>query len=277
MTEQQDDIETLLRGFFEDNFEMLRLEGGHSLSPQVQRLAFEQVLFYWRKLSDVANHVTDTEVHLNLPRQFSPSGRPFGIEGVVDIVRDDDQTIMYDIKTHDAASIRADTSNYEKQLNVYAHIWQTLRCQQLDATAVICTKLPNSLREAICRENPVQIERELEAWEPAIPIPFTPENVEATIDDFGRVVDLIEEHQFDPVPLEKLYERPPGSRRTFARGVCLECDARFSCDTYRAYARAAPAGQDSAFAIYFSDLDREDWILAGLDASPSPETIDELI
>ena len=96
----QTDVEAKICRFFNDNFETLKLEGGHALAPDVKRTALQQVLMYWRKLHDIAEKVTDTEVKLNLPQQHTPAGRVFGIEGVVDIVRENDRIVMYDIKTH---------------------------------------------------------------------------------------------------------------------------------------------------------------------------------
>ncbi len=64
---------------------------------------------YWKKLRHIAEKVTDTEVRLNLPNQTTPKGRGFCVEGVVDIVREDEKVTMYDIKTHDLAVIATDT------------------------------------------------------------------------------------------------------------------------------------------------------------------------
>lgn len=121
------EMETYIRNIFEQNFELLRLESGGSIAPDVKATALQQVLLYWRFLRDVAENVTDTEVHLSLPGCESPKGRDYTIEGIVDIVRDNDRTIMYDVKTHDADYVRANLPMYEEQLNVYAHIWQRLR------------------------------------------------------------------------------------------------------------------------------------------------------
>jgi len=107
------EIEAFLRESFEQNFELLKLESGHSLGADIKDAAWNQVLFYWRKLKDIATRVTETEVRLNLPDQESPGGRKFGIEGVVDIVREGDQTVMYDIKTHDADQVRENIADYE--------------------------------------------------------------------------------------------------------------------------------------------------------------------
>ncbi len=90
MTPEEDEIEQLIRDFFYQNFEALRLEAGHSLAPEVKETALSQVLLYWMRLHEVARRVTDTEVALNLPEQVSQRGRKFRIEGVVDMVRGND-------------------------------------------------------------------------------------------------------------------------------------------------------------------------------------------
>src|SRR5688500_987694 len=126
-----------IRELFEDNYEVMRLEGGHAITEDIKRLALNQVLFYYEKMKDVATKVTQTEVKLTLPDQKTPKGRNFTIEGIVDIVRDDEETWMYDIKTHDPEYVMANKELYQKQLNVYAYVWQGLRGEALDQTAVI--------------------------------------------------------------------------------------------------------------------------------------------
>src|SRR5690349_7864257 len=108
-----EDIEDFVRQAFDQNFESLRLESNRSISPDARQEALNQVLLYWRVLREIAENVTDTEVRLHLPGQESPAGRDYAIEGVVDILRDNDRTIMYDIKTHDADYVRANLEVYE--------------------------------------------------------------------------------------------------------------------------------------------------------------------
>lgn len=254
MTIQIDDIEQRLNEFFEENLAALALESGHSLTPEVKETARQQVLMYWRKLRDIAERVTDTEVRLSLPQQRSPAGRTFAVEGIVDIVREDERVVMYDIKTHDTEAIKANLEEYERQLNVYAHIWQNLRGQRLDETAVICTQLPDALRQAIGMGDQRRAEHELARWEPVIPIPFEPEHVAETVQQFGAVVDLIEDGCFAPADLTTLQARLPGTTRTFASEICRRCDARFSCASYRAYAHAASQGAEVRFRQYFDDF-----------------------
>ena len=103
-----------IQEYFEDNYETMRLEGGHALTEDVRQLALTQVLYYYTKMKDVANRVTQTEVKLTLPDKKTPKGRNFTIEGIVDIIRDDEETWMYDIKTHDPEFITANKDLYEK-------------------------------------------------------------------------------------------------------------------------------------------------------------------
>ena len=273
------EIEALIREAFERNYERIRAESGGALAPETKQAALDQVLLYWRKLRDVAERITETEVRLNLPQQRTPNGREFAIEGVVDIVRDDDCTIMYDIKTHDAEYVRANCNIYEEQLNVYAHIWSHLRGQPLDQTAVIATDFPVEVKEALASGDPARLARTLEDWEPVVDIPFSAEKVEATIRAFGEVVDAIEAGAFAPPPVERLKERADlNSRRQFATRVCINCDARFSCDSFRAYA-AETTSRDLQrdFLPYFvdleTDLEREARFAAGLAASTDETTL----
>lgn len=265
----RDDIESRILEFFETNFEMLKMESGHSLSPEAKLAAQLQVIFYWRRLREVAEKVTDTEVRLSLPEQRTPRGRRFGIEGVVDIVREQDRTVMYDIKTHDAEAVRANTEEYMRQLNVYAHIWQNLRKQRLNETAIISTAFPEAVREAL-NKTEEELEAELQKWEPLIPLPFDAARVQETIARFGEIVDKIEESEFAPPPLDKLKKKQPGMKAIFAVQTCHNCDARFSCSAYRAYAQTSRGAAESTFRqLFFDDYgteeERNERVLAALE------------
>ena len=195
-------IEEFILRRFEENFQRLKFENGHGLAPEVKEAAKRQVVLYWRRLRDVAESVTDTEVRLNLPGQRTPKGRKFNIEGVVDIVREEGRTVMYDLKTHDPEYIRQNLSEYERQLNVYAHIWRNLRRQELNETAVIATRLPEPLDAAWANRerNPSGFEKEFAQWKPVIPIPFDTQRVQDTVQAFGTVVDRIEGGAYSPMP-----------------------------------------------------------------------------
>lgn len=113
-----DEVEQHIHEFFERNYDLLRREAGQVLAEAGKQQALAQALHYWRKLKAIATSVTDTEVKLSLPGQVTPKGRPFVIEGVVDIVREGNEVRMYDIKTHEEADVRAQRDLYEEQLNV---------------------------------------------------------------------------------------------------------------------------------------------------------------
>lgn len=274
------EMEAFIRNAFEQNYEELRLDSGHAIAPDVKLTALNQVLLYWRMLNEIAKNVTDTEVRLNLPNQKTPDGRTYAIEGVVDILRDNERTVMYDIKTHNAEYVKSNLDVYEQQLNVYAHIWQNLRGQPLDGTAIIATDYPDYVRDVLASENETEIEHALSTWDPVVPIRFDPKKVMETIAKFGETVDDIENGVFAPPPLERLNELMTGSKFKvrFATHVCRNCDARFSCKSYREYAwRGGRKTQDSVMAQYFAeplpDEEMEVWRSSNLEAQPSPNDL----
>jgi len=274
----EEEMKEFIRAAYEQNFELLRLESGIALSPEVKQAGLQQVLFYWQKMREVALNVTDTEIRLSLPGCESPRERMFGIEGVVDIVREGGKTIIYDIKTHDSDYVRSHIDLYEDQLNVYAHIWKELQKQPLDGTAVICTEFPAEVKEALTNGTEEQLARALERWDPLIEINFDPRNVKTTIRSFGEVVDLIEGHEFAPPPVEKLLQPFADQNNVkFGTHVCRNCDARFSCAAYRVYVRHGRGRADQAFEQYYSDIEvgepLEESRTAGLDSLGNVEEL----
>ncbi len=278
MTVADDEVDALIGEVFERNLAELQADKGHALAPDVRATALNQVRLYWRRLREIAEKVTDTEVWLGFPGQKTPAGREFTIEGIVDIVREKDRIVLYDVKTHDADEIRASLAEYEKQLNVYAHIWQGLRGERLDETAVICTRYPRPVEEALANQDDAALDQAVAVWEPVIPIPFDSNRVDAVITEFGSVVDQIEDHRFEPRNLATLRAREPGLRAVFAVAVCRNCDARFSCHSYRDYALGGHSSTEARFRPYIEetadDLEQEATRLAALDASPADPTLD---
>lgn len=263
-----EEIEDKIKEIFEQNYEMLKLEGGHALTPDVTQSALTQVLYYYRKMRSVAERVTDTEVKLTLPDQLTPDGRRFTIEGIVDIVREDDEVWMYDIKTHDPDYITGNKQFYEKQLNVYAHIYENLRGNKLDHTAIISTAFPANMKAAIASGDVKRIEQELPKWNPLIDISFDQSKVQATIHDFGAVVDKIETNRFEPPSLVVLQAKIEGTNTIFASRVCRNCDARYSCEAYREYALQTGTRTQANFKKYFenfgNDIDQEEFLTANI-------------
>ena len=262
------------------NYETLRLEGGHALSPEVKRQGLWQIIMYYRKMREIAETVTETEVKLTLPEQTSPKGNKFTIEGVVDIIRKNNTTTMYDIKTHDADYVNANKEDYIDQLNVYTHIWQNLRNEKLDGTAIIATQFPRALKKALDADDKDKMKREMDKWDPLIQIPFSQEKVEDTITKFACVVDSIESREFKPPSLQKLQDRIRGTKQKFATRVCRNCDARFSCDAYREYAQVTNSFS-GGFTEYINDLgnadEEENSTNTNALATPPPTDINDLI
>jgi hypothetical protein len=271
-TDPDAEIVELLREAFDSNYELLKGESGRALSADGRRFAWHQVLLYWRKLRDVAQSVTDTEVYLTLPNQRTPDGRPFSIEGIVDIVREEGYTVMYDIKSHDADYVRQNVEAYEKQLNVYAHIWQTLRGENLKQTAVIATAFPRNVAEAMESNDEGYLAYALAQWNPLVPLGFDPSRVDETVAEFGATVDAIEDGEFAPREVEHLSVREGSFGQLFATAVCRNCDTRFSCDSYRRWALGSRSRLEDTVRRYFQDPDPDEeldtWLTANLDATP---------
>lgn len=273
------EIEEFLERSFEDNYERLKTETGRGLSSDGKRFAWQQVWLYWRKLSEIARTITDTEVRLTLPNQKTPGGREYAIEGVVDIVREHGYTVMYDIKSLDAAHIREHVGTYEKQLNVYAYIWQTLRGEPLQQTAIIATTFPPGVARALETDDEGHLAYALAQWNPVVPLDFSPARVEETVAEFGEVVDAIEEGRFAARPLEHLDMREGPREDRFATAVCRNCDARFSCASYREWALGSTSHIEKAVRQYFQDFgddeDQDSWRTANLDATPDAGELGE--
>jgi hypothetical protein len=233
------EFERRLRDRFEENYEYLRgLSGGHLVTESVKDAAFLQVLYYLRRNRELIGRITHSEVKLNLPERRTPRSRyRYSIEGAVDIVGEEDGIWMYDIKTTDRKSVLDHLDLYRGQLSVYAYIWTKLHGDNLKGIAVVTTALPDELKDAINAHNPGRIERLLKQWDPVVPLVYSEKSIENFIDDFGSVVEDIEDGRFSAS------HGRHGS--AFVVEVCLNCDARYSCDTYRAY-RAELDGTKSA-------------------------------
>ena len=246
-----------IRDLFEENYEFLKVEGGHVVTDFVKEQAFQQVLWYWKKNRAIAEKVTETEVRLVLPECRSPKkGIRYSLEGVVDIVREGEETWMYDLKTPERQAIEANIDSYRAQLNVYAHIWKGLRGNELDNCALISTALPQGLKAAIRAGSAEGMGRELAAWDPVISLGYSEEEVETMIEDFGRTVESIEEGRFEAPPPSRLKERAEGERNIFAWKTCRNCDIRFSCPSFRAHVREGEGGS-SSFRRWLDDYGSE--------------------
>jgi len=230
-----DEMEEFIAGVFRDELAIAEEETGIRANALARREALRQVLLYWRKLRSTAEKVEEAEVRLVLPNRESPGGRRYNLEGVVDIVADDEGTMMYDLKTHEPEYVRAHPAEYAAQLEVYAAIYEELKGRKIDGTGIVSTGLPAGLRAAMSAGDEAATAKEFEVWKPLIRLPFTRESRDATIEDFGRVVDCIEEGRFPPQAPDFLDKDFAGKGRSFGNRVCQNCDVRYSCSSYRAW------------------------------------------
>jgi hypothetical protein len=46
----QEEVEDRIKEIFQQNYEMMKLEGGHAMTNDVAMSALEQVLYYYRKM-----------------------------------------------------------------------------------------------------------------------------------------------------------------------------------------------------------------------------------
>lgn len=272
------DVEIYIKEFFEVNYEAMKIAGGHSMTEDVKVSALNQVLLYWRKLNELARKVTSTEEKLSLPDLITPKGKKFTIEGIVDIVQEDMETWLYDIKTHELEYIKSNKELYEQQLNVYAYIWQTLRKNQLNHTAIISTNIPDYFPKDIRQlfEDDDKLKYLLSKWEPVVDLEYEEKRVEETIKEFGIIVDMIHNNEFEAPDVLKLSQSYSGlkSHEQFGTRVCRNCDARYSCDSFREYALGTKGSLKMKFEEYYNDYgtdeEQEKWINNNLNVENIP-------
>ncbi len=224
-----------LRDIFEDNFEELKFESGRSIAPHMKEFAWQQIKLYYEKLEHIASKVTETEAKLVLPNQITPKGKNYTIQGVVDIVNEEDNIVMYDIKTHKSEDVKANKDLYKAQLSVYAHMWKNLRNSEIDNMAIIATSPSDDLKTAIYDDDESKIEKLMEQWNPLVDLNFDEDDVINQIISFGETVDKIEDGKFEAPSIDKLKDVVNGQKMPFGIAVCRHCDARYSCDSYDKY------------------------------------------
>ncbi len=262
------EIEQFLEKVFDENYEHLHAETGRGITPAMRQLAWEHVRAYWRRMKAVAEKVTETEVRLSLPSQISPTGRQYTIEGVVDVVREGDETIIYDLKTHNPDIVMINKEAYAGQLNVYAHIWQKLRGSTPDDIAIIATEPPAEVRKALQENDKDALEQEMANWDPVVRLNFDQNAVDKCVTHFGQVVDNIENGRFVPPAPEVLGKKKPGQKAPFGTAVCRHCDARFSCRSYEKYMASKGRKKTDVIVSDGSELEaeREDFLETMVDA-----------
>lgn len=257
--------EAAIREMFEDNFRALGEESGHTINAYMKELAFSQVLCYYRKNRKFLERVTQFEVKLSLPEQKTPNDKiPYTIEGVIDVVREGEETWLYDLKTHDPEGIKANSEKYREQLNVYAYIWKGLQKNELDGTAIIATPVPHALKYALETGDEARIQKEFDRWNPVIPFGYQEEEVAEMIERFGETVERIEKSDFESPPVEKLQTKMPGMKSNFATHVCRNCDVRYSCPSFVEYVKTSRnAGRNDVLKYMANPAEETDDFIEG--------------
>ena len=159
------------------------------------------------------------------------------------------------------------------QLNVYAFIWQKLRGKDLDDITIVTTGFPSKLRQAInAGDNEHKINRFIEKWNPLIEVENNDSNVHSAIEHFANEVDQIEDGEFTSPPVNVLRQKDPITKKTFPTYKCRNCDARFSCSSYRMYTFQSRARAAKQMREYFArpddDLYCDEKIISVLGVQP---------
>ena len=234
---------------FEDTYESIRAENSGGLDPDALKEAKRQVLLYWEKLGEeVASKVTETEVPLSLMGQKTPVHEiPYSIYGIVDVVKEGDLVTLYDIKSHPTSQIMEHKERYAPQLNIYAYIWKKLRNVNVSRTCIIATEPPDSLK--LIRDMDELINHpDFLDWDPIIDIEFDELHMVNTINEFGGVVESIENRVFAPMTVIEIQDT---GIKNDGQIYCRKCDARFSCDTFIEYAEGKGGRTARSVQFYF--------------------------
>ena len=116
-------------------------------------------------------------------------------------------------------------------------------------------RLQNVIRNAA--QKPQLVETEMRNWNPIVPIGYNEDEVREMIENFGNVVEKIENNEFSAPPVEVLQERKPGKRATFGVDVCRNCDVRFSCSSYAEYLRVSSGASRGTMYKFMTARDEE--------------------
>ncbi|MDP7320863.1 MAG: PD-(D/E)XK nuclease family protein [Bacteriovoracaceae bacterium] len=266
------DIEEFIHECFSENYTSLSSETGKSLSLKQQEAAIQQVVYYLYRMWDIAENVTETEVKLVLPGQRTRKNRKYNLLGVVDLVSDDSGTRMYDLKTLEKDVILEDKEKFRKQLSIYSHIWKGIKDQKLEGTAIIATSVPTEIKRVVKQfiEDPEakfqEFHNAIEKVEPIISVDVNETQIQDFLTEFGDTIDKIEERVFTPANVIKLRTKQHATNSDFGSLVCRNCDARYSCDSYREYIGSARGKVRTLFGQYWDDDEEtaESWIIDNL-------------
>lgn len=230
-------LEEKLEDFFEANFQYLKETNGHTIDNRMKERAYDQVLYYWKKNRNLIEKATRSEVKLSLPEQQTPNKKySYTLEGTIDVVRQNDMNCLYDITTRSLEQVHGDIKPFREQLNVYAHIWKGLdESNTIDKLGVISTSVPKKVREAVESGVKEKIEKAFDDWEPVVELQYSEDEIAEMINNFGEVVEKIQDCDFKAPSAERLLTVVPGTGETYGNHICSNCDIRFSCESYKQY------------------------------------------
>lgn len=273
------DIEDFIKLRLKENLKLMQAETGQRVNQNVVIAAERQALAYWHTMHLLAENITETEVKLSLPECSTPKGRTFTIEGVVDIVQEDSGMSIYDIKTMPRDYVEKNKLKFAMQLNVYAHILAGLKGYKVKKAAVIATAPADALKRKFNNAPFEAFIGMLKSMDPFVEIPLDEASITDTITKFGEIVDRIQDGDFKPKSVGDLKRKDTegGKTRQFGTDVCRNCDARFSCSSYRKF-RSIPENlkkvkrKDTNIWEFFTDcgdsLDVSDDIDANTSTGP---------
>ena len=270
------DIEDFIKLRLKENLKLMQAETGQRVNQNVVIAAERQALAYWHTMHLLAEKITETEVKLSLPECSTPKGRTFTIEGVVDIVKEDSGMSIYDIKTMPRDYVEKNKLKFAMQLNVYAHILAGLKGYKVKKAAVIATAPADALKRKFNSAPFEAFIGMLKSMDPFVEIPLDEASITDTITKFGEIVDRIQDGDFKPKSVGDLKRKDTegGKTRQFGTDVCRNCDARFSCSSYRAF-RSIPENlkkvkrKDTNIWEFFTDCGEALDVSDELDANTS--------
>ena len=270
------DIEDFIKLRLKENLKLMQAETGQRVNQNVVIAAERQALAYWHTMHLLAENITETEVKLSLPECSTPKGRTFTIEGVVDIVQEDSGMSIYDIKTMPRDYVENNKLKFAMQLNVYAHILAGLKGYKVKKAAVIATAPSDALKRKFNTAPFEAFIGMLKSMDPFVEIPLDEASITDTITKFGEIVDRIQDGDFKPKSVGDLKRKDAegGKTRQFGTDVCRNCDARFSCSSYREF-RSIPENlkkvkrKDTNIWEFFTDCGEPLDVSDELDANTS--------
>jgi len=270
------DIEDFIKLRLKENLKLMQAETGQRVNQNVVIAAERQALAYWHTMHLLAEKITETEVKLSLPECSTPKGRTFTIEGVVDIVKEDSGMSIYDIKTMPRDYVEKNKLKFAMQLNVYAHILGGLKGVKVKKAAVIATAPADNIKRKFNTAHLKDFIDMLKSMDPFVDIPLNEDSITDTITKFGEIVDRIQDGDFKPKSVDELKRKDTegGKTRQFGTDVCRNCDARFSCPSYRKF-RSIPENlkkvkrKDTNIWEFFTDCGESLDVSDELDANTS--------